>query len=97
MHIKKQENFGGEAEWRLGFENFLARNTENKDVPVVSILLNGGPTGIEACALRLELEQRKDYGNTGRKALRVPLIVVKGSKRSADLIAELCENKDLHK
>lgn len=73
--------FGGELRWRLRFEQFLARANREQKVPVVSVLLNGGETAVEACAQRLKSD------------LNVPLIVVKGSGGAADLIAELFENE----
>ena len=80
--------------WRILFEKFLATNYLTTDghvgVPVVTLLCNGGITALKAFAMKLELDD-KGRLKYMENELRSPLIVVKGSGRAADLIAELSE------
>ena len=108
---KKEGQFGGEGEWRREFEKYLSRSgTSNLPVPVVSIMLNGGITAIQAYSNKLppstkakengDVEERKTSPSETEPAkldpknisepLMTPLIVIKGSGRAADMIAEMC-------
>ena len=85
---KTDDPFSGELQWRLQFERFLAAGNCERKVPIVSLLVNGGLTAIRECAERLNilLEQQHE--------LVVPLVVIKGSGRAANLIAELHESPE---
>ena len=91
----KKEGFNGELHWRLKFEQFLSAcpDVDQEKVPMVAILLNGGPTALEASAMRLKLNQQFEGCEQTEKHINIPLIVVKGSGRAADMIAELHETK----
>ena len=120
MDDKQEDQFGGEGEWRREFEKYLSRSgTSDNPVPVVSIMLNGGITAIQAYSNKLppltkakangDIKSKKPETKTTKKTgppatepakqdsrniskpLMTPLIVIKGSGRAADMIAEMCD------
>lgn len=74
------DRFGGEIEWRASFERYISMHIktgidkeQSIHVPVVQLLINGGPNSIETAAEAIE---------NG-----TPVIIVDGTKRAAELLA----------
>lgn len=75
-------------------KNEQGKEENGTGIPVISVLLNGGVSAIEACARRLANKHTQKSWSSGNLkeediGFEAPLIVVKGSGRAADLIAEL--------